>query len=125
MIYLNTHIVVWLCTGSAKKLSRKILNLIEKTELVLILPMTLIEPRFLSEIGRVKLPAFEFLEHSRSEFGLKVCQRAFEHVALAACSQSWTRDPFDRVIAAHAFLAKAPLVSHDRNILENFKLALH
>jgi PIN domain nuclease of toxin-antitoxin system len=36
---------------------------------------------------------------------------------------SWTHDPFDRLIAAHAIVADAPLVTADRTILENLPLA--
>jgi len=41
----------------------------------------------------------------------------------AANGLSWTRDPFDRMIAAQAIVADAPLVTADRTILGNLPLA--
>ncbi len=45
-------------------------------------------------------------------------------VTQAAAPLSWTRDPFDRLIAAHAIVANAPLVTADRTIRENLPLAI-
>jgi PIN domain nuclease of toxin-antitoxin system len=41
----------------------------------------------------------------------------------AAAGLSWTRDPFDRLIAAHAILADATLLTADRTILANLPQA--
>ncbi|MBW8060344.1 MAG: type II toxin-antitoxin system VapC family toxin [Solirubrobacterales bacterium] len=37
---------------------------------------------------------------------------------------SWTHDPFDRLIAAHAIVADAPLITADRTILAHLPLAI-
>ncbi len=36
----------------------------------------------------------------------------------------WTRDPFDRLIVATSQATGIPLLTKDRNILANFKLAI-
>jgi PIN domain nuclease of toxin-antitoxin system len=36
---------------------------------------------------------------------------------------TWTRDPFDRMIAAQAVVADAPLLTADETILDNLPLA--
>jgi PIN domain nuclease of toxin-antitoxin system len=41
----------------------------------------------------------------------------------AAADLFWTRDPFDRLIAAHAIVANAPLITADAAIRENLPLA--
>ena len=41
-----------------------------------------------------------------------------------ALDLDWTRDPFDRLIAAHSRLRRAPLCSVDSVILANHKLLL-
>ena len=38
---------------------------------------------------------------------------------------SWTRDPFDRLIAAHSLARRLPLCSLDELILENHKYLVH
>jgi PIN domain nuclease of toxin-antitoxin system len=40
-----------------------------------------------------------------------------------ATTLSWTRDPFDRLIAAHSIVANSPLITADETILENLPLA--
>jgi PIN domain nuclease of toxin-antitoxin system len=48
---------------------------------------------------------------------------SLEQVTKAADDLTWTRDPFDRLIAAHAIAVGAPLLTADRSILENLPLA--
>jgi PIN domain nuclease of toxin-antitoxin system len=44
-------------------------------------------------------------------------------VCATAVDMHWTRDPFDRLISAHALAAKAPLVTKDRTIRAHLPLA--
>lgn len=60
---------------------------------------------------------------SRS-IGLDVADVGVATLTEAAVSLSWTRDPFDRLIAAQAIVADAPLVTADRTILENLPQAV-
>lgn len=48
---------------------------------------------------------------------------SLEQLTKAALDLAWTRDPFDRLIAAHAIVAGAPLLTADEQILENLSLA--
>jgi PIN domain nuclease of toxin-antitoxin system len=59
----------------------------------------------------------------RRDIGLVVVDASTADLAQAAADLSWTRDPFDRLIAAHAIVADAPLVTADATILENLSLA--
>ncbi len=56
--------------------------------------------------------------------GLKVADTSLAELIQAAAALSWTRDPFDRLIAAHAIVANAPLVTADESILDNLHLAV-
>jgi len=40
-----------------------------------------------------------------------------------AAELTWTRNPFDRLIAAHAIVADVPLVTADETIRDNLPLA--
>jgi PIN domain nuclease of toxin-antitoxin system len=42
----------------------------------------------------------------------------------AATGVFWTRDPFDRLISAHAIIANTPLVTADGMIREHLPLAI-
>ena len=57
-------------------------------------------------------------------FGIRVCNYPFGLVMDQALREKWTRDPFDRIIVAHARARKAPLITSDRNILRHYDLAI-
>jgi PIN domain nuclease of toxin-antitoxin system len=59
----------------------------------------------------------------RRDVGAEVADVSSTRLAEAAVDLSWTRDPFDRLIAAHAVVAGAPLLTADRTILDNLDLA--
>jgi PIN domain nuclease of toxin-antitoxin system len=48
----------------------------------------------------------------------------FRKVVDQAIAESWTRDPFDRLIVANAKAAAAPLVTRDERIRDNYSRAL-
>jgi PIN domain nuclease of toxin-antitoxin system len=56
--------------------------------------------------------------------GLRVCDMPFRKVVDQAIAESWTRDPFDRLIVANAKAAAAPLVTRDERIRDNYSRAL-
>lgn len=55
--------------------------------------------------------------------GLEIADVALAGLIQTAMDLSWTRDPFDRMICAHAIVADAPLITADRTILDNLPLA--
>lgn len=79
---------------------------------------------YLYEIGRVSEPPSAPLSALRRGLGLELADASLADVIQAAAPLSWTRDPFDRLIAAHAIVANAPLVTADRTIRESLPLAI-
>jgi PIN domain nuclease of toxin-antitoxin system len=59
----------------------------------------------------------------RRDIGLELVDASTAELAQAALDLPWTRDPFDRMIAAHAIIANAPLITADKTIRENLSLA--
>jgi PIN domain nuclease of toxin-antitoxin system len=88
-----------------------------------ICPIVELELSYLYEIGRVSEPASAPLSALGRSIGLQPSDVSFEQVARAAGDLAWTRDPFDRLIAAHAIVAGAPLLTADETILDNLSLA--
>jgi PIN domain nuclease of toxin-antitoxin system len=86
-------------------------------------PIVELELTYLYEIGRVSEPASMPLAGLRRSIGLQVADVSLAELVQAATGLSWTRDPFDRLIAAHAILADAPLVTADKTIQANLPLA--
>jgi len=101
MIYLDTHIAVWLYMGDTSRLSSNAVKAVNKNDL-LISPIVLLELTYLYEIGRLKTDAHTITGFLNKAIGLGICELPFEDVINSAVKQQWTRDPFDRIIVAHA-----------------------
>ena len=122
-VYLDTHVVVWLFSGETDKISNKALNLIEECEL-LISPMVVLELEFLHEIGRLNYKHDEILSSLSQSIDLKICSFSFARVAKESTKDSWTRDPFDRLIVANAICNDSVLLTRDRKIRDNYSEAI-
>ena len=123
MIYADTHVVAWLYAGRADLIPSRARASLEDQP-VLISPMVALELQYLFETRRTNAPAQRVLEALAGEVGLRLCDLPFADVIDAAIRQSWTRDPFDRIIVAQAALRRAPLVSADAAIRANYRRAL-
>ena len=124
MIYLDTHVVLWLYLRRGEGLSERARRLIEYEREIFISPIVLLEVDYLHEIGRTTLgsaPLYEYLHH---QIGLQACNKSFLGVIQRASQMSWTRDPFDRVITAQAALEQDRLITKDRVILEKYEHAV-
>lgn len=86
-------------------------------------PIVELELTYLYEVGRVSEPAKAPLEALRRSIGLSVADVSTASLVDAATALTWTRDPFDRLIAAHAIVASVPLITADRTILEHLPQA--
>ena len=86
--------------------------------------MVRLELQYLYEIGRVTRPATLVLDALQAALGLRICDAPFPAVARAAESETWTRDPFDRMIVAQASLREAPLLTRDRVLHQHYDRAV-
>ena len=123
MIYLDTHVVVWLYAGKIEKLSEQAKELIDSHE-VIISSVVRLELQYLFEIQRVTDEANEIVFDLSDRIGLKMCDKNFNTIVSGALDLSWTRDPFDRIIVANAAINQDILVTKDQNILENYEKAM-
>jgi PIN domain nuclease of toxin-antitoxin system len=123
VIYLDTHVLVWLFSGAIDELSTAARDLVH-TERLLVSPIVGLELQLLFERGRAKESAAEVLSALSTEIGLTVCDLAFPLVAARARDESWTRDPFDRLIVAQAQVRGAPLLTRDDRIRAHYAAAV-
>jgi PIN domain nuclease of toxin-antitoxin system len=122
--YLDTQVAIWLAAGQIKRISPRALALIQRSE-VLLSPMVLLELEYLYEIGRSKLRAQDILRKLEAEVGVRVCEISFAEVTGTALHESWSRDPFDRMIVAQAKSnGLACLISADAQIAEHYPRAV-
>jgi PIN domain nuclease of toxin-antitoxin system len=123
--YLDTHVAVRLAHGELKQISQAAIDMIARMNL-LISPMVLLELEYLFELKKeARLSADDIQRKLEYELGVRVCDLSFASVAKIAAGEKWTRDPFDRIIVAHAKAnGLSALISADRLILLNYPRAV-
>lgn len=122
--YLDTHVVIWLCENKVAKLSAAALDAINNNDL-LISPAVLIELNFLQQIGRVIRNPLDLAKQLRTQLSVRVCDHSFPDLAETALFETWTRDPFDLLIVAHAKANNySMLVTQDEKIRQNYPKAV-
>jgi PIN domain nuclease of toxin-antitoxin system len=124
MIYLDTHVVLWLYLRKGEGISEHARQSIEYETEILISPMALLELDYLHEIGRTTLGSEPVFKYLHQQIDLQVCQKSFSDVIRAASQLSWTRDPFDRVITAQAATDESRLITKDEIILHYYENAV-
>ena len=118
--YLDTHAAIWLAEANIHKLSHKALSHIERSDLR-ISPMVVVEFAYLFEIRRTILTPQEIVYKLNTELETVVCDYPFPIIAEIAVGETWTRDPFDRLIVAHARAnGQAGLVTKDEIIAQHY-----
>ena len=123
-LYLDTQVVVWLAAGAIDKISPAATESIRKSDL-LISPMVLLELEYLYEIKRLLKPPLALLNQVDTQIGLAVADASFSAVLHTALFETWTHDPFDRVIVAQARTdGHALLATSDIKIRDNYPRAV-
>ena len=114
MILLDTNAVIWLDQNHPR--TRTLARLATR---LFVSPATLLELQLLGEIGRLRLRAGVrgIVESERWEIDDPRTIDWFEK----ASEESWTRDPFDRLIVSHARLRGFRLATGDTRILERLR----
>jgi PIN domain nuclease of toxin-antitoxin system len=116
--HLDTHVVVWLYAGEVDRFPGAARSALDG-DLLAISPAVVLELQYLHEIGRLAVPAVEVVADLRTRLGLADAEAEFGTVVSRALPLAWTRDPFDRLIAAHAVADDARLLTADRALLAN------
>ena len=122
-VYLDTHVLIWLYAGEIEKLSAGARRAIDNHD-VLASPAVILELELLHEIGRLRPNATKLTGELATSVGLHVCELPFWTVVDYGLKESWVRDPFDRLIVAHAKAVGAPLVTRDEKIHKHYSKAV-
>ncbi len=122
MIYLDTHIVVWLYSGDFERLSNLSKVLINEHDLF-VSPIVILELQYLYEIKRVTKKTNDVIADLSNRIGLEICNKDFISIITKATNFKWTQDPFDRIIVSNAALGGDVLVTKDPAMLNNYKHA--
>jgi PIN domain nuclease of toxin-antitoxin system len=114
VILLDTNAVIWV-----DRHHQRVRPLLKHRGPFFISPATLLELTFLEEAGRVRLRAG--INGIVADARWDVDEPPPLAWFTAAADQSWTRDPFDRLIAAHAIVRGWRLASSDGAILDHLR----
>ena len=123
MIYLDTHVIVWLYAGLTTRLPQAGRTLLNASDLA-ISPMVFLELQYLYETGRTTEPGRTVVEDLSQRIGLRINEEPFQHIITLAVQQTWTRDPFDRIVVGQAALHQTTLVTKDRAMRRHYPHAL-
>jgi PIN domain nuclease of toxin-antitoxin system len=110
MILLDTNALIWLLAGH-----RRGQPLLRDPRRLYVSPVSLLELKVLDEIGKVRIR-----DDARLEDDPRFAVDDPPSLALfnEALHLAWTRDPFDRLLVAHAQLRKWRLATADGNLLD-------
>lgn len=122
MIFLDTHVVVWLYARLYEKLSPTSEKLINDNDLYCS-PMVKLELKYLFEINRITEKPNPIMEALGNEIGLRIKRVELSKLVDLCLDIDWTRDPFDRLIVAQALMEESFLLTRDDIIHKNFELA--
>ncbi len=122
MIYLDIHIVIWFYAGFTQRFSEEIRETMN-THDWRISPIVRLELQHLHEIGRINPKADTIISSLSERVGLTVCTKPFTDVISRAMQLMWSRDPFDRILVAHACIDEKILISSDGAILDHYEFA--
>jgi PIN domain nuclease of toxin-antitoxin system len=112
VILLDTHALVWLGAGH-----RRARSLHDRGRLC-VSPASLLEIQYLIEAGRLRLRA-RSLDALVADPRWMLDDPAAAGWFRKACDIDWTRDPFDRLLVAHARIRNWRLATADDHLLDN------
>jgi PIN domain nuclease of toxin-antitoxin system len=109
-LLLDTHFLIWILLRS-RRLRRY--PWLDDHRPWGVSPVSLLEIQFLAEVGRLTIKAPGFFEAFHADPRFCVDDPPFAAVIRHALGLSWTRDPFDRLLAAHSAVRRVPLCTAD------------
>lgn len=122
MLFLDTHVTLWLY-AEPLRIPAVTARMIDRRELF-ISPMVRLEMSLLHEIGRITHDPEGIVGSLTRDIGLTIETGGWARAAEISAHLSWTRDPFDRLITAHALVCGAQLCTRDRTIHEHYANAV-
>lgn len=112
-IFVDTHVLVWRFLEPARLSAKQAAIFRNDSHNFLVPTIVLLEIQYLQEIGRIKTNPGDFLLAIKGspKFSLASYDEA---VLLASLQLTTTRDPFDRIILAHAVTTSTKILTKDR-----------
>lgn len=122
-VFLDTHVALWLYAGKLDLFSPKVLGLLREATLY-VSPIAVLEIDYLKEVDKIKVAGEEVVTYLREKMGLTLADDSLAALTRQASPLSWTREPFDRLIVAHALLRGFPLITKDHLIKKHYSACI-
>lgn len=116
---LDTHFLLWLVLDLARVGDFPWLDRYRPWG---VSPVSLLEIQFLSEVERLEVRQPEFTEAISRDPRFTLDEVPLVPLVEKALPMSWTRDPFDRLLAAHSEARRVPLCTLDRTMRAEHRL---
>jgi PIN domain nuclease of toxin-antitoxin system len=110
---LDTHFLLWIVLGADRLEAFPWLSRYRPWG---VSPVTFLEIAFLAEVGRIEVRKAEFVEAVLRDRRFVVDEVPLLALVRQAVGIDWTRDPFDRLLAAHSLARRTPLCTVDRRL---------
>lgn len=110
---LDTHFLLWLVLDLPRIDE---FPWLEKYRPWGVSPVTFLEVEFLAELGRLEVRQPDFADAVGEDPRFVVDEVPLVKLIRNTLPLSWTRDPFDRLLAAHSTARRLPLCTLDRRI---------
>ena len=123
MIFLDTHVAVWIVATETQRLSATAAAAIRASDSVVVSPVVLLEIQYLVEAERLRRGT-NAATSVLATAGIGIHDVSLAEVVSKAVEVVWTRDPFDRLIVGHAITQEAALVTKDQNVLDHYPRAV-
>jgi PIN domain nuclease of toxin-antitoxin system len=120
-LLLDTHFLIWLVLGSDRLAEFPWLDRYRPWG---VSPVSFLEIQFLAEIGRLSVSNPEFTSAVMDDPRFSVDDIALVALVRHGLKLGWTRDPFDRLLAAHSLARRVPLCSLDRRVRSHHRLVV-
>lgn len=116
---LDTHFLIWITLGSPRLVG---FPWIHGYAPWTVSPVSLLEIQFLAEVGRIEASGRAFEERISRDRRFLIDEVPLAALIRHSFGLSWTRDPFDRLLAAHSAARRLPLCTADRTLLRHHHL---
>jgi PIN domain nuclease of toxin-antitoxin system len=112
-LLLDTHILIWLITGD-RRLNRKMRDAFAFADQLQVSAVVAFE--YAELLKKARIPVTESLAELIDRFELRIAPLPTEAWEVIARSPDVLADPVDRMLVAHAMIAKTAILTADRKI---------
>jgi PIN domain nuclease of toxin-antitoxin system len=120
-VLLDTHFLIWTLLDLPRLAEYPWLDRYQPWG---VSPVSLLELQFLAEAGRLEVQQPELQEAIAGDARYVIDEVPLLALVRHALPQSWTRDPFDRLLAAHSLARRVPLCTLDPELARHHAMVL-